>query len=83
MAGSVVLKDLLHAGVTFLIVGAVAAVGGALAGKRPALGAILMLLAAVLTALLGGSAGVALGVLLLLGAIGGFFLDSTERTAVM
>ena len=83
LAGSVVIKDSLEAGVMFLIVGAVAIVGGVLARKRPALGAIPMLMAAVISALLGGSAGVALGVLLLLGAIGGFYLDSTERTAIM
>jgi len=83
LAGSVVIKDSREAGVMFLIVGAVAIVGGALARKRPALGAILMLMAAVISALLGGWTGVALGVLLLLGAIGSFFLDSTERTAIM
>ena len=83
LAGSVVIKDSLEAGVMFLIVGAVAIVGGALGRKRPALGAILMLMAAVPGALLGGWTGVALGALLLLGAIGGFFLDSTERTAVI
>jgi hypothetical protein len=42
-----------------------------------------MLMAAVPSALLGGWTGGALGALLLLGAFLGFFLDSTERTAVI